>query len=382
MDNFKLRELKNTNNEKELESIGFDSSYRFRAVEKMDSRLIKVYSLTSAQANILKQTAISIGADCLTHREVITGKVELSDAIITANTAEIKKLSQKLLFQPLGLKNLAGQLLEFCDKQKRSTKLVGILNLTSDSFSDGGRYLDIESAIAHFDTLINDGADCIDIGAESTRPGSQPVDAKVQLERLLPILEHAKCSKSNINISIDTRSHVVAEEVLKLGNYIINDVSGFEFDKKMPLVLAKYNAKTIIQHSYSTPDVMQNNPIYNDVVEDVYMFLREKVKFANEIGLTDIIVDPGIGFGKTKQHNHEILTRVEEFYSLGCPVMVGVSRKSMLGIEGDDNNLKDIMTLALNSRLIEKGVDYLRVHNVKLHKDFFEKTLGKIEKNS
>lgn len=382
MDKFKLRELKNANNEKELESIGFDSSYRFRAVEKMDLRLIKVYSLSPAQANILKQTAISIGADCLTHREVVTGKVELSDAIITANTAEIKKLSQKLLFQPLGLKSLAAQLLEFCDKQERSTKLVGILNLTSDSFSDGGQYLDIKSAIAHFDTLINDGADCIDIGAESTRPGSQPVDAKVQLERLLPILEHAKCSKSNINISIDTRSHVVAEEVLKLGDYIINDVSGFEFDKKMPLVLAKYNAKTIIQHSYSTPDIMQNNPIYKDVVEDVYMFLREKVKFAKEIGLTEIIVDPGIGFGKTKQHNHEILTRIEEFYSLGCPVMVGVSRKSMLGIEENGNSLKDIMTLALNSRLIEKGVDYLRVHNVKLHRDFLEKTLGKIEKNS
>lgn len=376
LNEFNIRELKNTNNEKELEAIGFDSSYRFRAVEKMDSRLVKIYSLTPAQANILKQTAISIGADCLTHREVITGKVESSDVILTANSAELKKLAQKLVFQPLGLKGLAQQLLSLCEPSRlRKTKLIGILNITADSFSDGGLYLDKVAAINHLNQLIEDGADGIDIGAESTKPGAVPIDYKVQLNRLLPIIDYILEKDIKIPISIDTRCSEVAKEVLKLGNFIINDVSGFEYDKNMLKVLGAANATVIIQHSQGAPDTMQIAPKYNDVLEDIYMSLKTKIDLARATGVENIIIDPGIGFGKTKEHNMEILSRIDEFYQLGCPVMVGISRKSMLGIQNNDNDLKDTMTLALNSRLIEKGVDYLRVHNVKLHKEFLEKVL-------
>ena len=375
MQEFILREIKNANNEKELESIGFDSSYRFRAVEKMDSRLIKVYSLTPAQANILKQAAISIGADCLTHREVITGKVDASDVIITANTAELKKLAQKLAFQPLGLKNLASNILDFCSSKVRETKLIGILNITPDSFSDGGMFLDSKMAIQKLNQLIEDGADGIDIGAESTRPGAKPVEAKFQLERILPIIDYVEKEGISLPISIDTRNSAVAEEVLKRGNFIINDVSGFDYDKKLLDVLAKYNAKIIIQHSKGNPDTMQLDIKYSDLMEEIYLGLREKIVLAKELGVENIIIDPGIGFGKTREQNYEILSRIEELYSLGYPVMVGISRKSLLGIEEKDNELKDIMTLALNSRLIEKSVDYLRVHNIKLHREFLNKTI-------
>ena len=373
MDKFFLRELKNCNNEKELESIGFDSSYRFRAKEKMDCRLIKIKSLTPAQANIIKQTALSIGADCMTHREVITGKEPLSDAILVTNTTGLYKIAQKLLHQPFKLKILAEQLLEFTKKQERKkTKLVGILNITPDSFSDGGNYLKIEDAQKHLLELIQDGADMIDIGAESTKPYSLEVDAKTQLNRLLPIIDFIKKEGITIPISIDTRNSIVADEVLKRGQFIINDVSGFDHDNNMISTLAKHNAKAILQHSRGNPETMQNSPSYTDVMEDIFISMQNKIAKANELGVTDLIIDPGIGFGKTKEHNLEIIRRIEELYQLNYPVMVGISRKSMLGIIQDNNELKDTMTLAVNSSLIEKGIDYLRVHNVKLHRTFLD----------
>lgn len=369
MQDFVLRELNNINEEEELARIGFDSSYAFRAADKLDFKLIKVYSLTPAQANILKQTAISAGADCMTHREVITGKIEKSDVIITAAVSELKKIAQKLVFQPFGLKNLAEKLLFICEPEERPvSKIIGILNITDNSFSDGGKYLDIEDAKRHLSELINNGADGIDIGAESTKPYSSPVDADTQLKRILPVLDFIEKENITIPISIDTRSAKVAEEVLKRGTYIINDVSGFDYDKSMPEIIAKYNAAVILQHSQGTPDKMQDNPHYNNVVEDIYLALYKKVEFAKSLGIENIIIDPGIGFGKTKQDNLDILAHIEDFYTLKYPVMVGTSRKSFLG--SGENEEKDIYTLAINSRLIEKRVDYLRVHNVRLHKEF------------
>lgn len=371
MEKFLLRELNNCNNEKELESIGFDSSYRFRAKEKMDCRLIKIYSLTSAQANILKQTALSIGADCMTHREVITGKEQLSNVIITANTAELKKIAQKLTHQPFKLKLLAEQLLDYSRQQVRpKTKLVGILNITPDSFSDGGEYFDINNAQKRLVQLIEDGADMVDIGAESTKPFSKEVDTKTQLDRLLPIIDFIENEGITIPISIDTRNSIVADEILKRGSFIINDVSGFDHDNNMITTIAKHNAKAIIQHTQGNPETMQKSPSYTDLMEEIFFNLQNKIAIAQKQGVKDLIIDPGIGFGKTKEHNLEILQRIEELYQLGLPVMVGVSRKSFLGLTDSDNELKDTMTLAYNSRLIDKGIDYIRVHNVKLHKKF------------
>ncbi len=368
MHDFILRELKNCNINEELKNIGFDKSYIHRASDKFNYKTIKIYSLTPAQANILKQTALSVGADCATHREVITGGIENSNCILGGSITQIKKIADKLQFQPFSLKKL-GELLLKSNKEDSLTKIVGILNLTENSFSDGGLYNDFEKAKEHLLEMIKDGADIIDIGAESTKPYSSPISDTDQLKKLLPIIDFAK---DKIPISIDTRSSIVAEECIKSGAKIINDVSGFDYDEKMPDIIAKYNTPIIIQHSKGIPENMQENPIYNDVIEEIFLNLHKKIVFAQSKGIENIIIDPGIGFGKTKKHNFEILKRIEEFKSLNCPIMLGISRKSMLDMQDKDNLTKDIYTTALNAIAAEHKVDFIRVHNVKMHKTLID----------
>lgn len=378
MHDFVLREIKKTNIENELKKIGFDKSYTHKAKEKFEYKNIKIYSLKPAMANIIKQTSLSVGCDCATHREVITGKIENSDCILGGSVSQIKKVAEKLKFQPFGLKKLGEELEKLCPPlaggpksviSRRGTQLVGILNLTPNSFSDGGMYNDFERAKEHLLELINDGADIVDIGAESTKPYSKAVPAKEQLEKLIPIIDFAK---GKIPLSIDTRSSEVAEECLNAGANIINDVSGFDYDEKMADIIAKYNVPVIIQHSKGTPENMQNSPVYADLMEEIFLNLRKKVDFARSKGIENIIIDPGIGFGKSREDNFEIIRRVEEFESLGCPIMLGISRKSLLNMQNADNFDKDIYTTAINALAIERNVDYIRVHNVKMHKKLID----------
>ena len=369
MHDFILRELKNSDIETEILNIGFDKSYAAKAADKYNYKNIKIYSLTPAMANILKQTAISVGADCATHREVITGKIEKSDCILGGSVSQIKKVAEKLKFQPFGLKILGEKLSNKLTNKKEKTKLVGILNLTSNSFSDGGLYNNFDKAKAHLLEMISDGADIIDIGAESTKPYAQAVSPKEQLEKLLPIIDFAK---GKIPLSVDTRSAKVAEECIKHGVNIINDVSGFEYDKDMANIIAKYNVPIIIQHSKGTPENMQNSPEYTDLMEEIFLKLKEKVDYAHSLGIENIILDPGIGFGKSRENNFEIIRRIEELYTLKCPVMLGISRKSLLNMQYADNLTKDIFTTALNTLAVERKVDYIRVHNVKMHSELID----------
>lgn len=389
MHDFVLREIKNTDVEKEIKNIGFDKSYAHKAKEKFEYKNIKIYSLSPAMANILKQTAISVGCDCATHREVITGKIENSACILGGSISQIKKIAEKLKYQPFGLKYLGEELEKKCNSNTNNnkwfnvvqnntiesqhstnnkptnTKLVGILNLTPNSFSDGGIYNNIDKAKEHILQLISDGADIIDIGAESTKPYSEPVSAKEQLEKILPVIDFAK---DKIPVSIDTRSAIVAEESINAGANIINDVSGFDYDPKMVDVIAKYNVPIVIQHSKGTPETMQNSPKYIDLMEEIFLNLRKKIKLAHSKDIENIIIDPGIGFGKSRENNFEIIKRIEELKSLNCPIMLGISRKSLLNMPEADNFTKDIYTTALNTIAIEKKVDYIRIHNVKMHK--------------
>lgn len=361
MQDFILREIKDACIQTELNRIGFDKSYVGHAAEKYNYKNIKIYDLTPAQANILKQTAISVGCDCATHREVITGKAQSSNCILGGSVSEIKKVAEKLKFQPFGLKTLGEKLLQ--KNSSADTKIVGILNITDNSFSDGGLYNDFEKAKEHLLEMISDGADVIDIGAESTKPYSSTISADEQLKKLLPIIDFAK---DKTTISIDTRSAIVAEECLKAGAHIINDVSGFDYDKKMADVISKYNCPIIIQHSKGTPENMQDSPQYNDVIEEIFLALQEKINFAHSLNIENIIVDPGIGFGKTRENNFEIIRRIEEFKSFGYPVMLGLSRKSFLQTQDDT------YTAIFNALAIERNVDYIRVHNVKMHKNLLD----------
>ena len=372
MHDFLIKELSNTIIEKELLDIGFDNTYSGKACHKFEYRNYKIFNLTVAQANILKQTALSVGADCGTHKEVITGKQEISSCILGASISQLEKIAQKLQHQPFKLKKLGEQIINLIHQKNTSkTKLIGILNITENSFSDGGHFADTNNAIKHLEKLINDGADIIDIGAESSKPYSQAITPEAQLEKLIPILTYISENKILTPISIDTRSSLVAQKAIQMGASIINDVSGLEYDPEMVNLIANNpNIKIIIQHSKGTPENMQDNPTYENLMDEIYISLKNKVDFALDNGIKkeQIIIDAGIGFGKTREHNLEILKRWEELKTIGCPILLGLSRKSLLGLTNSTNEEKDIYTLALNSILMNNNIDYVRVHNVKLHK--------------
>lgn len=369
MQDFWVKEIITDNIKHEIDYIGFDEVYSQKVCDKFEYKNLKIYGLTPAQANVLKQTALTVGADCATHKDVITGKVEKSDCILGGSIDQIQKIAAKLKYQPFSLKKL-GETLAVRYPKSTKTKIMGILNITEDSFSDGGEYLDITKAFQHLKEMIKDGADIIDIGAESTKPYSDPVPAEVQLERILPVMELIKKENIKVPISIDTRSSVVADKTIQAGAAIINDVSGMTYDWCMMDVVAKHKVFVILQHSKGTPKNMQDAPVYKNLMDDIFFDFKRQLAFADEKGIAKnkIIIDPGICFGKTREQNFELLNRVEEFRVLGCPLMVGVSRKSLLDMPDADNATKDVFTVALNTLAVERNVDIIRVHNVKLHK--------------
>ena len=372
MKNFVIKKLSCLNIEQELKNIGFDKSYLNQGVEKYNYINLKIFDLSLPQANILKQTALTFGADCAVNKNILTAQVKFTDCILGGSLSQLRKIVYKLKFQPFSMKNLSEMILSELNKQKEySPKIVGILNLTKNSFSDGGMFYDFNNAVKHIEEMVSEGADIIDIGAESTKPYSKPVEDDEQLKHILPVLKYINDNNIDIPISIDTRSAKVACESINEGAKIINDVSGLEYDEKMiDCILTNKDVKIVIQHSLGTPENMQVSPCYNNVVDDIWKFLYNKVEMLTQQGVKkeNIIVDVGIGFGKTQADNFELIKRIEEFQSLGCEIMLGISRKSFLNMETDSNEIKDIFTVAINSLAIERHVDYLRVHNVGLHK--------------
>lgn len=375
MNKFVVKKVDINDIEKELENIGFDKSYLSIAQKKYRYLDLKIFDLSLPQANILKQTALTVGADCAVHRDILTAQVEKTDCILGGSFSQIKNIAEKLRNQPFSMKKLADILDEMLKpEQKVVPKLMGILNVTQNSFSDGGQFYDFDNAIEHLHKLIEEGADVIDIGAESTKPFSKAVSAEEQLEKIEPILLYIHKNNINVPISIDTRSSAVAQRAIDLGATIINDVSGFDYDKKMIEVIANSGKKVIIQHSQGNPETMQVQPTYENVVDEIYFALKNKIEMAEEKGINkdNIIIDVGIGFGKTKAHNFELIRRIEEFKSLGCEIMLGISRKSLLDMKDESNEVKDIYTTALSSLAIARNVDFLRVHNVEMHKKLIE----------
>ncbi len=247
----------------------------------------------------------------------------------------------------------------------RRTYIMGILNVTPDSFSDGGHFYDPEDAVRHALEMIEDGADFIDIGGESTRPGSDAVSIDEELRRVIPVIERL-AKLTSVPISIDTYKSTVAHRALEAGAVIVNDISGLHVDVNMADVIAKHEASVILMHIKGTPKTMQEDPQYNDVVEDICEYLHEGILMAERKGIEQIIVDPGIGFGKTLAHNLEIIKRLKEFQRLGYPVLVGPSRKSFIG---------KVLDLPIEERLegtsgavaasIMNGANIVRVHDVK-----------------
>ncbi|NOX19599.1 MAG: dihydropteroate synthase [Chlorobi bacterium] len=244
---------------------------------------------------------------------------------------------------------------------------MGVLNVTPDSFSDGGKYYELDSAVQRGIELLKDGADIIDVGGESTRPGAEEVPVNEELKRVLPVIEALLKIEPDAIISIDTTKSIVAEEALKTGAKIINDIGAFEFDKKILTVAAEFNAPYILMHMKGTPRTMQNSPEYSDVVSEIIEFLSAKTEEAKKRGVENVIVDPGIGFGKSVENNFEILRRLSEFKSLNYPILIGLSRKSFIGksLNLEVEN-RDEPTSLLEALSVKNGASIIRTHNVKL----------------
>ena len=244
---------------------------------------------------------------------------------------------------------------------------MGIVNVTPDSFSDGGNYLDTKKAVQHGLLLKSQGADIIDIGGESSRPGSDFISVEEELARTIPVIKSLLRKNKDILISIDTTKIKVAEEALKAGVVIINDISGGTFDDRMFEVAGKYNAGFVLMHIKGNPKTMQRKPSYKNLIKDISDFMERQIALAKKYKVNKIIIDPGIGFGKTVKHNYEILNHLNEFVKLGYPVLIGLSRKSFLGktLNLDPHN-RDIPTAIMEAVALTKGASVIRTHNMEL----------------
>jgi len=243
---------------------------------------------------------------------------------------------------------------------------MGILNVTPDSFLDGGRYNSVQKAIDAIGKMGEDGAAIIDIGGESTRPGADPVSEAEEMQRVLPVLEPALREYPDLFFSIDTTKYRVAEESLKLGAHIINDVSGLRKEPRLANLAAQYNAGYVFMHSQGSPQTMQKNPEYENVTNDIFVFLKNGIEHLQQSGVSSIIIDPGIGFGKTLQHNLEIIKELKKFVTLEYPVLVGASRKSMIGKLLNERPPEGRLagTLVIHYHCLLNGAKILRVHDV------------------
>lgn len=342
-------------------------------------KTIKLENVPAKAANILKQTFLAKGGEVALSRGTADLSIESTDVIICATLKQFRLALVQLKAQPWGLPNLATEVesifkfdqepierhYEWSDRvldiRPQRTLVMGILNVTPDSFSDGGKYTMLEKAIRHAEEMVNQGADIIDIGAESTRPyGSSYVDAEEELNRLLPILEKL-LSITSVPISIDTYKAQVAEAALNIGAHIINDIWGLQYDTHMASVVAKYDVPVIFMHN-------KNEAIYSrDIMSEMCDFLRGSIDIGIKAGINPdkIIVDPGVGFGKTTRDNLTVISRLEELKVLGCPILLATSRKrfigEVLGLPVDD---RVEGTSATTVTGILKGANIVRVHDV------------------
>jgi len=245
--------------------------------------------------------------------------------------------------------------------------VMGVLNLTPDSFYDGGRYTREAQALRRVEEMIGEGADIIDVGGESVRPGAEPINLDEELSRVIPVIEKVR-RLFPVTISIDTYKAEVARQAIEEGAEMVNDISGLRFDPDLRKIVAGYGVSLILMHIKGTPKNMQDNPRYHSLMEEIISYLRKSIKLAEESGVDParIIVDPGIGFGKTTAHNLEILRRLEELKSLGKPILVGISRKSFIGnVLGLPQEERLEGGLAATSMAVSGGARIVRTHDVK-----------------
>ena len=375
-------------NEKEarrlMEEVGVHRDGVDIMLSKASHRLLKLESIDARAANIIKQEILSRGGEAAVSWSVYAlVKNARSDVLLMGTIKQLEELYHKLKLQPFGLADIAEEIKEALDNfdaARRDLKVgktemnfgertyvMGVLNVTPDSFSDDGKFLDEEGAVSRGIKMVEDGADIIDIGGESTRPGAKPVGVKEELKRVVPVVEKL-AAKIDKPISVDTYKAEVAVQALDAGAALINDVTALRMDDRLASVLAEREVPVVLMHMLGTPQNMQENPVYKSLMGEIISFLRERLQLARSKGIKmeNLLVDPGIGFGKTVQHNLEILKKLVELKSLGRPVVVGTSRKSFIGHTLDlpvEERLEG--TAATVALSVANGANIVRVHDVK-----------------
>jgi dihydropteroate synthase len=365
-----------------LTSLGVDSGGINILASKMQQHIFYIKDLHVGAANILKQDALSVGADLAVPRGTVIAKTPHVDCILIATGKQLEILSKKELAQPFGLKKLAAKLKQFTKIKKPShVEIMGVINANDDSFFSGSRFRGTH-AIEKIVKMIEEGADIIDVGGVSSRPNSLSVSAEEELQRVKPILDAISKEKlyDKVRFSIDSYEPEVILYALESGFKIVNDITGLQNDEVCKLC-ASYDATAVIMHMQGIPQTMQENPEYDDVINDVYTFLEDRIHKAESFGVNDIIVDIGIGFGKTLEHNLLLIKHLENFLTLGKKVLVGASRKSMIN-EIYPSKIEERLsgTLTLHLESLRNGASILRVHDVAEHKQAIkvQKALEKI----
>lgn len=347
-----------------------------------------VSDISTPAANVVKQEVLSLGGEAAVPAHAVNCSKPKSGFIFSLRRDKIPAFVSRMKIQCWKLPQVADFIDKFVASQKpwfsfshpgidtTRPNIMGILNVTPDSFSDGGSWTDIDAAMKHVSGMLEDGADIIDVGGESTRPGSEPVDAETEKNRVVPVIKEIKKCFPEAVISVDTVKSSVAEAAVNAGAEIINDVSGLTFDPEMASVCAAAGKPVVIGHIKGLPKDMQHDPHYDDLFSEMLDFFDKSRETLLAKGFDEklIMLDPGIGFGKTLEHNLAIIRHLEVFHAFLEPVMVGVSRKSMIGaVTGRKNPLERLAgTVALDTIALEKGAAVIRVHDVKEAKDTLE----------
>ena len=335
--------------------------------------LFYIKDISCGAANILKQDALSIGAELAVPIGVPNCKIKVFDAILMCNQKQLEILSKKEMSQPFNLKELAKKLKEFINLPKFPLKIMGVINANDDSFFEGSRFKGIE-AVKQIEKMIIDGAKIIDIGGVSSRPGSEYVGRSEELKRVKPIIDEIYKTKlyEKAIFSIDTFDEVVLEYALNKGFKIANDITGLENDNYAKVV-AKYGATVVIMHKKGDPKTMQINPFYENVILEVDNFFARRIEKAKYFGIKDIILDVGIGFGKRLEDNLALIKHLEHFLHFGYELLIGASRKSMIDMimkkEGISTTPSERLpgTLAIHLEAFRNGASIIRCHDVKEH---------------
>ncbi|MEN6623761.1 MAG: dihydropteroate synthase [Smithella sp.] len=365
-----------------LKKIGVDPYGIDAMLPKSMNINIFLDNLPCKTANIIKQEMLSVGGDAAVNRGSIACSIAATDALIMGTIKQVAAFSRKIEKQPFGLNFIARNIREFIDNicqqsyvlktsrreitLGRKTQIMGILNVTPDSFSDGGLFSDPQKAIDHGLQMIDQGADIIDIGGESTRPGAASVSEADELKRVIPVISEL-ARQSNIPISIDTSKAKIAAEAIAAGAEIVNDISAGK-DIKMMQIVKESQAAFILMHMRGEPQNMQKGDLtYRDLTGEITSFLKNKIEKAIEAGIEKecLIVDPGIGFGKTTEDNLRIINNLRELKILGLPIMIGASRKAFLGkITGGEPQERIEGTAAANVAAIMNGCHIIRIHDI------------------